>query len=74
MKKFIHPFISHTLIYQKDGSSYGKYWIYFRSILILETEVKSWTNLNKVKPTLSLYQSLNFFNLKSNNIWFQKNK
>jgi hypothetical protein len=46
MKKNTHPILFNTFIRQKDGTSYTKNWIYFRSLLVLEVDQKIWDAFN----------------------------
>ena len=46
MKKNTHPILFNTFIRQKDGTSYTKNWIYFRSLLVFEVDQKIWDAFN----------------------------
>ncbi len=50
MKSFTHPSLSYIYIRHKDGSSYGKYWGYLRSTLLLEvgSDSKKWESSNLI--------------------------
>ncbi len=51
MKKLTHPFLKETLIQDIYGASYLKKWLYFRSILQLETDYKEnilWKNQKSI--------------------------
>jgi len=48
MKKFTHPQKNNTLIKFQNGSSYTKYWVYYRTFINDSSSI-SYTYLNKLK-------------------------
>lgn len=66
MKRFTHPTQEHTLIQRKDGSTYSKYWLFFRSAISLEVDSKAWTGDNSFAlsfPQKKVVQTANAANL-----------
>ena len=70
MKSYTHPSVTHTLLIQKDGSSFNKYWLYPRATVSLETSdtSKQWES-NKEKRPIRRFIPVSNFQEKINEIY-----
>lgn len=57
MKFYTHPKRKQTLIQRKDGRTYEKSWVYFRTLLRTENDEKKFTFLKAQESILNSIQA-----------------